>query len=186
MKQEYRTVTAKPRFMLDHMVIRLGKYLRIIGYDADWDLALRTHDLIQRANASGRIFITRNTRLIEQYPPVRQAFILTETDPALQFHTLVARLGLDACTGLFSRCIRCNVGLDALPDKQSAEARVHPNVYLRQDRFFRCPHCGTIFWHGSHVANTCRKLNLPLPTDNKDFLNRSPQSREGENAAVAV
>jgi len=146
--------------MMDHMVIRLGKYLRIIGYDAEWDMGVRTHDLIQRANATGRIFVTRNTHLAEQYPPVRDGIILSETDPALQFRTLVEKFGLDTQTDLFSRCIQCNVILDALADKSVAEALVHPNVYRRQKHFFRCPHCGTIFWHGSHVANTCRKLGI--------------------------
>jgi uncharacterized protein with PIN domain len=152
----------KPCFMIDHMVIRLGKNLRIIGYDADWDTGVRTHDLIQRANATGRIFVTRNTHLAEQYPPVRNGIILSETDPVRQFRTVVEELGLDTQSDLFSRCIRCNVKLDTLVDKNEASALVHPNVYQRQERFFRCPHCGTIFWHGSHVANTCRKLGLAV------------------------
>ena len=150
----------KPCFMMDHMVIRLGKYLRIIGYDAEWDVGVRTHDLIQRANATGRIFVSRNTQLAEQYPPTRTGIILTETDPTLQFRTLVKKLGLDTQTSLFSRCIRCNVELSAVVDKQEVRERVHPNVYLRQERFFCCPHCGTIFWLGTHVANTRRKLSL--------------------------
>lgn len=159
------TVTSNPdpAFMMDHMVIRLGKYLRIIGYDAAWDLELRTHDLILQANAAGRIFVTRNTHLAEQFPPARDAMLLVETDPARQFDRLVSHLGLDTRSRLFSRCIRCNVALAPVPDKRSVESRVHPNVYQRQPRFFECPHCGTVFWHGSHVANTCRKLGLPLP-----------------------
>jgi uncharacterized protein with PIN domain len=27
--------------------------------------------------------------------------------------------------------------------------------------FYTCPQCGTVFWKGSHVRNTCRKLRLP-------------------------
>ncbi len=154
----------RPRFMMDHMVIRLGKYLRIAGYDAEWDTGLRTHDLIHRANASGRIFVTRNGHVAEQFPAVHELILLTTTDPVGQFRDLVDRLQLDVKAGLFSRCIRCNVELGPLADKREAEPRVHPNVYARQERFFRCPDCGTVFWHGSHVVNTCRKLGLPLPS----------------------
>jgi uncharacterized protein len=152
-----------PSFMMDHMVIRLGKYLRIAGYDAEWDTGLRTHDLIQRANAGGRIFVTRNTRLADQYPPVRQPVVLADTDPVKQFHVLVNACRLDPEKTLFSRCIRCNVELAALEDKREVAARVHPNVLARNERFFQCPHCGTVFWHGSHVVNSCRKLGLALP-----------------------
>jgi uncharacterized protein len=150
-------------FMMDHMIIRLGKYFRIIGYDAEWDLGLRTHELILKANASGRIFITRNTRIREQYPPVIDLIVLTETDPVQQFNTVVRQLALDVHGRLFSRCIRCNIELTRLANMEEAQGHVHPNVFSRQERFFRCPRCKTLFWHGSHVANTCRKLGLPHP-----------------------
>lgn len=150
-----------PCFMMDHMVIRLGKYLRIIGYDAEWDMGLRTHDLICRANIEGRLFVTRNSHIREQFPPVHAVILLASTDPVQQFTTLVQQCHLDTRARLFSRCIRCNVALDEVPDKREVEFLVHPNVYQRQERFFRCPQCGTVFWHGSHVTNTCRKLRLP-------------------------
>jgi uncharacterized protein with PIN domain len=150
--------------MLDHMVVRLGKYLRIVGYDAAWDLGLRTHELIQQANATGRTFVTRNRHITEQFPPVRDLILLSATDPVEQFNILVRERHLDTRGGLFSRCVRCNEPLAPLTDKAEARDRVHPNVLARQDRFFRCPHCGTVFWHGSHVSNTCRKLGLEPPT----------------------
>ena len=153
----------RPRFMLDHMVVRLGKYLRVIGYDAEWDLGLRTHELIQRSNAAGRIFVTRNRHLSEQSPAVRQLMLLTDADPAAQFHGLVRELNLDTRSHLFSLCIRCNERLSPIADKETIKDRVHPNVFARQERFFQCPHCGTVFWHGSHVTNTCRKLALEPP-----------------------
>ena len=157
------TPNVEPRFMIDHMVIRLGKYLRIIGCDAEWDLRLRTHDLIQRANAEGRIFVTRNRQLPHQYPPATRVCTLTESDPINQFAILLRTFGLDPTARLFSQCIRCNVALAPVPDKAAIRYRVHPNVYAHFDRFFRCPQCDTVFWHGSHVRNTCRKLGLAMP-----------------------
>lgn len=151
------------RFQLDHMLIKLGKYLRILGYDAEWDLGIRTHELISRANREGRVFVTRNLRTREQCPPVRELVVLREDDPVEQLRTLAAALDLDLRAGLFSKCIRCNIALDAVVDKESIRARVHPNVFDRYERFFACPKCGTVFWHGSHVRNTCRKLGVEPP-----------------------
>lgn len=153
----------RPRFMLDHMVVRLGKYLRVIGYDADWDLGLRTHELIQRANATDRIFVTRNSHIAEQFPAVRRLLFVPSTDPAEQFKMLVRELHLDPRAALFSRCIRCNEPLATIAVKETIRSRVHPNVFARHERFFQCPRCGTVFWHGSHVTNTCRKLELSPP-----------------------
>jgi uncharacterized protein with PIN domain len=42
-------------------------------------------------------------------------------------------------------------------------ARVVEAVRARHRLFFTCPSCGTVFWRGSHVENTCRKLGLEPP-----------------------
>ncbi|HRZ12706.1 MAG TPA: Mut7-C RNAse domain-containing protein [Kiritimatiellia bacterium] len=150
----------RPSFMLDHMVIKLGKYLRILGYDAVWDAANRTHDLIMAANRDGRWFLTRNTRLSNEYPRAEHLVTLASDDPVEQLGELHAALPLDFTSRLFTRCIRCNIELEFIPHKEDARRFVHPNVWQKHDSFFRCPGCGTVFWKGSHVRNTCRKLGL--------------------------
>jgi len=147
-------------FMVDHMLIKLGKYLRILGYDAEWDDNLRTHELIKRANAEGRVFLTRNGRLPDQYPRPKKLVTIVGIDPVAQLREVVANLKLETRQMLFSRCVRCNVALDEVPDKTRIESEVHANVYSIYDRFYRCPNCRTVFWKGSHVRNTCRKLEL--------------------------
>jgi uncharacterized protein with PIN domain len=146
---------------MDHMLIKLGKYLRILGYDAEWDPRIRTHELIRRANAEHRLFITRNTHLSHRYPTPSRCVVLLETDPVRQLQTLMADLRLDATHGPFSKCIRCNVALGEVGDKERVRTAVHPNVFARYRRFYTCPKCGTVFWKGSHVRNTCAKLQLP-------------------------
>ena len=159
---------ADPRFVMDHMLIRVGKYLRICGFDAVWDLGVRTHELIRRANAEGRVFVTRNRHIEENYPLPREWLFLDSGAPVGQFREIVRRLHLDPAAGLFRKCIRCNVALEAVPDRNEVAPRVHPNVLARHERFQRCPHCGTVFWFGSHVDNTCRKLGLPRPDPASD------------------
>jgi len=156
----------RPRFVVDHMVLKLGKYLRILGYDTVWNKTVRTHELIDMANREKRIFLTRNRRLPDQYPPARHVVFLDSADPVQQLRELVALLHLDTEKSLFSTCIRCNVPLDRVPDKTDVRASVHPNVYAQYERFYRCPRCGTVFWKGSHVRNTCRKLGISCPARN--------------------
>ena len=152
-------------FMADHMLIKLGKYLRILGYDAAWDTRVRTHALIARANAEGRFFLTRNAHLADRYIQPDRMLLLHAADPVQQLNAVITALKLDALSGLFSKCVRCNVRLEAVPDKATIRERVHPNVYARQREFFTCPSCHTVFWKGSHVRNTCRKLGLPGGVD---------------------
>ena len=131
-----------------------------MGYDAAWDRQVRTQELIARANAEGRVFLTRNTQLTNRYLWPRRVILLKDTDPVKQLSAVVTELKLDTLSGLFSKCIRCNVRLEAVSDKTMIRSRVHPNVWARQLEFFTCPKCHTVFWKGSHVRNTCRKLGL--------------------------
>ena len=146
------------------MLIKLGKYLRILGFDTVWDSALRTHELIKLANAEDRVFLTRNSRLPHQYPVPLRVQRINSTDPVSQLREVVLAAGLDPNVALFTKCIRCNVGLNAVQDRESVRAAVHANVFDRFDEFYRCPHCQTVFWKGSHVRNTCRKLAPVLET----------------------
>lgn len=148
------------RFLVDHMLQKLGRYLRIVGLDAA-EGGGRTHELIRRADAEGRVFLTRNTHLGEQYPVPERWLLLRSDDPVQQLREVVAAFGVDPRAALFTRCIRCNVALADEPDPGPA---VPERVRRRYTRFFRCPSCGTVFWHGSHVANTCRKLGLAPPS----------------------
>ena len=150
-----------PKFAVDQMVIKLGKYLRILGYDAVWDSSLRTHELILWANREQRILVTRNTRLDSEYPRVARRLQLTVTDPVEQLRIVLQQLDLARRIHPFSRCIRCNVCLAPVTNSSDIRDRVHPNVYSRYHNFFTCPSCHTVFWKGTHVRNTSRKLGIP-------------------------
>lgn len=155
----------KYSFLIDHMLIKLGNYLRILGYDAQWDTTLRTHELILLANVQNRIFITRNTRLAHQYPAVNHALILRSSNPVEQLMEIISEMQLDTKSFLFSKCVKCNVTLDIVSDKKQIADKVHPNVYNRYETFYTCPECSTVFWKGGHVRNTCRKLGISTPSD---------------------
>ena len=150
----------RPVFLADHMAVKLGKYLRIAGFDVIWDTTVRTHELILRANREGRVFLTRNRHLPYAYPQPDRLWLLDSADPVEQLREVATGWGLNVEDRLFTRCIRCNVTLDKVPDKGAIRNRIHPNVYARYEQFYHCPRCGTVFWRGSHVQNTRCKWGL--------------------------
>jgi len=151
---------AAPRFLVDHMLVKLGKYLRIVGLDAAYVAGPRTRELIALADREGRVFLTRNTRLAHQGPLPGRVQVVREDDPVSQLAAVLAAFGVDPRARLFSRCIRCNVELEELAELGDEAARVPPRVRARHARFWRCPSCATVFWRGTHVENTCRKLGI--------------------------
>ena len=50
--------------------------------------------------------------------------------------------------------------LAEIADPGAVRGRVPGAVLERYRRFFECPACGTLFWKGTHVENTCRKLGV--------------------------
>lgn len=150
------------RFVVDASLIRLGKYLRCAGYDAAWDARAPARVLAARAEREGRVFVTRSTRVGYEFERPDPCVLVASDDPREQFLELVGVLRLDTRRFTFTRCIRCNVDLERVPDPETIRARVEPAVFETRHAFFTCPRCATVFWHGSHVENTCRKLGLEL------------------------
>jgi len=148
----------EPRFTADHMVLRLGRYLRLLGYDVFHDPRLRTHELILISNREDRIFLSRNRRLAEQYPSPHRLLLLPEEDPVAQFRYVVNRLSLDARQA-FSRCAVCNHELRPA-DRSEAAGRVPADVLEKADTLRYCPGCGRFYWEGTHVRNTRRRLGI--------------------------
>lgn len=145
------------------MLAKLGAYLRIVGLDAAPPSPEPTLDRLRRAQREGRVFLTRNRRLVHQGPLGARAYQVSATDPVRQLHQVLEAFGIDPTERLFTRCIRCNVELEPARNPEEVEDRVPPLVRGRYTRFWTCSSCGTVFWRGSHVRNTCRKLGLPLP-----------------------
>lgn len=152
-----------PRFLVDGMAVKLGKYLRCLGYDAAWDVRARTRALARRAAAEGRVLLTRSTRVGFEVEPPPGWLRLESEDPVLQLRQVVEALGLDVGARLFTRCIRCNLELVRVEDRERVAEHVPSRVFERHQTFFCCRGCGTVFWWGTHVERTCRKLGLPVP-----------------------
>lgn len=159
-----------PRFAVDHMLGKLGTYLRCLGFDARPAEGGRTHELIRAANAEERVFLTRNARLPAAYPAARRWLRVASADPVAQLAEVVHAFGLDPTARAFSRCVRCNLELVATAVDERVRARVPARVLERHADFWTCPGCGTVFWRGAHVRNTCAKLGLPDVSLRRDGL----------------
>jgi len=151
-----------PAFVVDHMLIRVGRWLRLCGYDTTWDPTLDTRALIRRANAECRVFVTCNSHIPHNFPAPLAWVRIRSASPIEQFHEIVARLGLDPARHAFSRCVNCNRPLEAISPSDEVTASLPPRIRERQPSLWRCPECRRLYWHGSHVERTRRMLALPL------------------------
>lgn len=143
------------------MLVKLAHYLRVLGIDAACDLGASLATRIDRADAEGRVFLTRNHRIRHQEREPKRMFLVASEDAVEQIREVVGEFEIDPQTRLFSRCIRCNVELAPIEKDEALAKRVPERVFATYRRFWTCPSCATVFWKGSHVRNTCTKLGLP-------------------------
>ncbi len=155
----------EPRFIVDHNVGKLAKWLRIMGYDA---LLFRGADdgrLIDIALKEGRVILTKDTQLMRRRVITggRLKAILVEDDnPEQQLRQVVRTLDLDYNFRPFSLCLECNRPL--IPrTKEEVQDLVPPYVYRTQEQYMRCPACQRIYWRGTHwqamTANLSRMMS---------------------------
>ena len=134
------------KFLVDAMLGRLAKWLRLMGYDTLYEAAADDHDLVRLARAEGRILLTRDRELAKRRGLTS---LLIESD---RFDEQLAQLLRDPqLNGQASapRCARCNTLLEAL-DRKEAKGRVPSYVFSRYEKFTLCPQCDRVYWQGTH------------------------------------
>ncbi|HID57371.1 TPA: hypothetical protein EYP37_12625 [Candidatus Poribacteria bacterium] len=146
----------EPKFIVDENVIKLGRWLRMLGFDAAFYPISSDDDLVRIAIKEDRIILTRDRHLLERKA---KCFMVRNTDPLEQLKEVIETFNLKVSRERFlSRCLDCNVLIEEVRDKREVRNLVPPYVYVTQVCFYRCPRCGKVFWEGTHVKNMRRKL----------------------------
>ena len=145
------------KFLVDRMLGKLVKGLRMLGYDTLYYRGEDPYQLIQKARQESRVILTRNTKLIPKRSE-NQIIQVRKDNPFLQLKELIQKglISLDE-ESLFSRCLLCNILLNEMPPEE-AEGKVPNFIFYQQKKFFKCPQCLRIYWQGSHQDNMQRKV----------------------------
>ncbi|MFK8212298.1 Mut7-C RNAse domain-containing protein [Haloferax volcanii] len=164
-----RAAPGDTALLLDVMLGNLATYLRMCGYDAEYALDgggagesdggrdPRTDpgddELLARADAEGRVLLTRDVRLAERAP---RSVLLAGREPVAQLRELEAvgfEVSLDDEP---SRCGVCNGPVEAVGrDEPVPDYAPDP----AETALWRCRDCGQVFWRGSHWRDVETRLD---------------------------
>lgn len=148
------------RFIVDAMLGRLARWLRILGSDVAFEIDIPDAVLVRRALEEERVILTRDRALTEEWRVPRILIVESEA-PLTQLQQVVGAFGLDWEARLFTRCSRCNTVLTAVT-REHAAALVPPRILSEHERFLRCASCGRVYWGGSHSARMRQVLEGAL------------------------
>ncbi|MFC2070187.1 Mut7-C RNAse domain-containing protein [Chloroflexota bacterium] len=148
------------KFVVDHNVGKLAKWLRMMGYDTvlftgedDWAMVIT-------ALNEDRVVLTKDTGIMKMGVVVsgRLKAILIESDkPEEQIEQVIRAFKLSDESEFFTICMECNQLLEKRT-KQQVEDKVPPYVFQTQGYFMECPSCNRIFWKGTHWQAMAEKL----------------------------
>jgi uncharacterized protein len=151
------TEAVDKHFVVDSMLGKLAKWLRILGFDACCE-RLDNQEQIEGYRRRGFILITRNRRWSGQ----PRVLWLTANDPIEQLRQVVALVPVTQKEiRLLRRCLRCNETLQETAP-EGVPGQVPDYVLATHSSFYRCPNCRRIYWPGSHPERMIQRLELTL------------------------
>ena len=154
-------IDAELKFIVDHNVGKMAKWLRMAGFDAQLFTGADDAALIATAMDEHRILLTRDRRIMKRRDIVagRIPAILIESDHfTAQVRQVISVLKLDKkCLHPFTICLECNQPLEKR-SKETVRNRVPAYVFLTQEHFAECPACRRLYWQGTHWQSMNREI----------------------------
>jgi len=143
-----------PKFAADRTLVRLAKWLRLMGADVLCEDSLSSADTLHLAREQGRHMLTRDKRL-RTAPDVLYIESHLFRD---QIREVMARYPFDPRRFAFTRCLVCNEPLRTVA-REVVARRVPPFVFAAHEKFALCPHCNRIYWDATHPARAMREID---------------------------
>ena len=151
------------RFAADAMLGKLARWLRLLGFDSFYARDIADADLVRRAREEGRVILTRDRALPEEWR-VADIHVLRSETTFDQLGEVISRFELADAVRLFSRCSGCNRELRPAAVADVAD-RVPERVLAGCESFWECPECHRVYWEGTHTLRIKRVVEQVLAVD---------------------
>ena len=164
-------------FILDGMLGKLARWLRMMGHDVKYSNDICDPDLLSIAKEEKRVLLTRDFALYHRaIANGLETFYVEGTTEADRLSELAHRFNLPLNINLEnSHCPKCNTKLQSIP-KKDIEKKVEKNTLAHYDVFWRCLKCEAIYWQGGHwtkIRETLEKAKEKLKENERKVILRA-------------
>ena len=147
------------RFVVDGMLGKTARFLRMLGNDVKYFSTLKDRQLIEIAKREHRFLLTRDLELYQR--AVMQgtnAFLVEGKTEAERLAGLAKQFGISLEIDVTnSRCPKCNAKIKPI-EKKEVIGKVPKTTLSSYDEFWECSRCGQIYWRGAHWKRIKRTL----------------------------
>jgi uncharacterized protein with PIN domain len=158
-------------FVLDVHLGKLARLLRMLGLDTRYRNDYEDPEIVGAAQREGRVILTRDRGLLMR-GAVTHGYWVRATAPLAQAREVVRRFDLGEQVQPFTRCLRCNGPLQAVPADQVADQVPSQAAAWCEERgistYHRCTACGQVYWPGTHYEQMRRTVARVLGQDPMD------------------
>lgn len=150
------------RFITDASLAGLARWLRITGYDTTVFDQEAGRNLLRMAEKEGRVVLTRRRDMMDrQFSGT--LFLITDIEVGRQLKSVVEKFSLRIeKQKMFGICLECNAKLHPV-DREAIRDVVPSYVFENCLKYTQCPHCGKIYWMGTHPRNALRFMEQHIP-----------------------
>lgn len=141
----------EPAFLVDFMLGKLARWLRLFGYDAKYvtDKSQNKAALVLDSLRENRVVLTSSRTLSEK--KAWKLLLVTAGKVENQLKQVAEETGIKfSAKRLFTRCAVCNSPIEPVKDKEEIRATVPEYVFASQNEFSRCTGCAKVYWKGTH------------------------------------
>jgi uncharacterized protein with PIN domain len=137
------------KFLVDQMLGKLAKYLRMLGIDAVYFPQTDVSLLIEKAYQEKRTILSRNTKL-KHIDGLSDFVFISNDQPDKQLSEMLNYFKIHISHDqLFTRCLTCNQKL-VFANHEDVKGKVPSYVFGIQKKFSLCPQCKKVYWEGTH------------------------------------
>jgi uncharacterized protein with PIN domain len=158
------------KFLADGMLGNITRWLRLLGYDVEYEKIQNDNELLIRSKQEKRILLTSD---VELFRLAKRRGLTTalvkKTSPDVTLSKLSEKFNIHLVFDeMRSRCPTCGFSLKSV-HKNSIREEVPKNTYQRYNEFWICSSlsCSKVYWRGNHW----KKISQTLKKARKEQLN---------------
>lgn len=146
-------------FLCDHMLMRLGRWLRAAGYDTKIiESGIPDHEILEIAIKENRMLLTRDRHFLNMNAPKNSILYFKANSLNECASILTNTLHLDWLHQPLSRCLICNTPL-ILPNENLVQEQAPHDIRTEPQNYHYCALCNKVYWEGSHTKRILKQLH---------------------------
>jgi len=154
------------KFLVDSMLGKLARWLRMLGQDVAYNTQLEDNELLNLAKKESLVLLSKDLELYQRAiaRDIDAFFVEGKSEPE-RLAEVAKRYGIKLAIDMEkSHCPVCNTKLTATP-KEQLSGELQKNTFTYYEKFWKCPNCGQIYWQGAHwrqISNTLNEAQAKL------------------------